>query len=173
MPSRRQTLALAAAALFAPTLAWAAPITEALRRTLMSNVRRAVPSTAELRHPVLILDLGRLGFCGIALFADEDQTTFSGVTAMGPRAQIDTLPEVFEINGRFEMTVEAVLTVPDAAGSKAIVVLYSYYINGTGQAEGHAGYLYRWGGNEWLIDEPATGKLAGVRNAAQARARLR
>ncbi|MFO1012851.1 MAG: hypothetical protein U1E50_03725 [Caulobacteraceae bacterium] len=172
MFSRRQTI-LAAAALLAPEAARAAVLTEDLRRTLLSAARRAVPSTAEMRHPVLILDLGRLGFAGIALFADEDQSTYSGLTAMGRGGRIDPLPEVYELDGRFEMTVEAVLTVPDAAGSKAIVVLYSYYINGTGQPEGHAGYLYRWGGDEWLIDEVATRKLAGVRNAAQARVRLR
>ncbi|HWA60987.1 MAG TPA: hypothetical protein VG939_06410 [Caulobacteraceae bacterium] len=168
--------ALAAAPL-AAAAASAAAIPAAVAERLKDAARKAEPKGAEEKHPVLALDLGALGPAALALYAREDQSTYSGVVAMagpagsGPVRTV-ALPPVEEIEGRFEMTPTAVFTTPDAGGRKALVVLYSYYINGSGQPEDNAGYVYAWDGRAWRIDEARTPRLAGVKSAKAARAKL-
>jgi hypothetical protein len=140
----------------------------------------AVPPTndanAELKHPVLVLDLGVLGPAALALYSSGGQSTYSGAVVTAPNGptgplKISPLPPMNEIEGRFELTPTAVFTT-DIAGARALVVLYDYYINGSGQDEGHAGYVYAWTGGGWAIDEKRSHALAGVRNAKTARAKL-
>jgi hypothetical protein len=169
---RLGVLLLLTGALFAaaPPAAWAAPG----KAELEQAARKATPKGAELKHPILVVDLGALGPAAVALYAAEDQSTYSGLVVMASGAAVKAaaLPPVNEIEGRFEMTPASVFTTDDAAGRKALVVLYSYYINGSGQPEDYAGYVYRWDGGAWRIDDRRTARLAGARTAKAARAKL-
>lgn len=78
-----------------------------------------------------------------------------------------------DADGLFDTEVNSVFSSPSDTEDKELVILYTYYRLGSAEDPGYAGYVYRWNGNEWEIDDGKSRLLVGVSNAIQARQKLR
>lgn len=136
-----------------------------------------LPSTAELIHKVVRVNLGKTGSAIVAVYrASQTTTNFSGLVMMqdseSGQLRSTQLPSMHEANGLFDIDVVAVFSSPSEWESKGLVILYRYYRLGSASSPKNAGYAYRWTGSEWIIDDQKSRLLAGVSTAQQARKKL-
>ena len=57
--------------------------------------------------------------------------------------------------------------------NNGLVVLYSYYRLGSSEESGDAAYFYYLDDGSWKIDEELSDRLVGVKNAKQAKTKLK
>jgi hypothetical protein len=139
--------------------------------------RSVLPENSTLTHKAVELDLGKLGRAVIVIFRTSPQnTTYKGLIVLkklrGAPQQAAKLPDMREADGLFDTEVKTVFSIASDNEDKELVILYTYYRLGSAEEPGHAGYVYRWSGNAWEIDDDKSRLLVGTSNASQARQKI-
>lgn len=141
-------------------------------------LKSALPKDAELVHPVVEVALQGASRAVVAIYHDKSQSTnFSGLVLLSEKGfqknRVTHLEPIKEADGLFEIEVKSVFTVKSNLHNNGLVILYSYYRLGSGEENGNAGYFYYLDGDSWKIDEGLSDRLEGVKNAKQAKIKLK
>ncbi len=142
--------------------------------------KRVLPPNAKLVHEVVEGEFGPPGKNSVVLFDPGGccGTKWTGWVLLPVQRgsgfyQRVELPPMEEIKGPFTIEVEAVVFANvDQDPERELIVLYHYYRTGSGRDEGNVAYVYDWDGKGFRILENVSGKLAGLKSAAELRRKL-
>jgi hypothetical protein len=142
-------------------------------------VSRLLPKGTELAHPPVTGTFGPGPGNIVVLFrtANDTNTNYTGwvlVPAGAGKFHHYVLPAMPEIAGQFEITVEAIVFAnADNDSRRELLVLYSYHRNGSEQDDSHAVHAYKWDGRAFVAMEKLDEQLAGLKDAASVRRKLK
>lgn len=149
------------------------------KQSITEFAKSVLPEGAELIHPVVEVSLKEPSNIIVAIYRDKSQATnFSGLVLIpGDKAleyRETHLPPMKEADGIFDIAVKSVFAAKTkSTNNKGLVVLYGYYRLGSAGENGSAGYFYTLDDNTWKIDDSLSEKLESVKNAQQAKAKLK
>jgi hypothetical protein len=147
--------------------------------SIQTFAQSALPKDVELVHPVVEVTVQKSSHAVVAIYRDKNQSTnFSGLVLFpeekSQKYRVTHLAPMKEADGLFDIEVKSVFTAKTKLHNNyGLVILYSYYRLGSGEESGNAAYFYYLDGDSWKIDEGLSERLVGVKNAKQARAKLK
>ncbi len=149
------------------------------KQSIAEFAKSVLPEGAELIHPVVGVSLKEAPNTVVAIYRDKSQATnFSGLVLIPGDKSLEYrktyLPPMKEADGIFDIAVKSVFAKKNKSNNNnGLVVLYGYYRLGSGGESGSAGYFYTLDDNTWQIDDSLSEKLESVKNAQQAKAKLK
>lgn len=142
---------------------------------------RVIPTKTELAHSVVEGAFGPQGKNVVILFTQTESagSNYRGWVMVPISEQSNSykkyiLPEMDEIEGHFEIAVQAVFFAnADKDTEQELLVLYEYYRNGSGDESAYAVYAYDWNGSGFTSLEKVRDKLVGLATARAVRQKLK
>lgn len=142
--------------------------------------KRVLPPKTELAHKVLLGSFGPSRNNILLLFRPElESSNYIGWVLM-PRDNSNSsyqklvLPPMEEIPQHFDITVSSVLYAnADKDKELELIILYEHYRTGSGNDIGNAAYVYDWNGQEFVVLDEISSKLAGLKTAPAVRRKLK
>ncbi|BBA33941.1 hypothetical protein sS8_1987 [Methylocaldum marinum] len=163
-----------------PLFTWSAEFVQRKSgESIQTFAQSVLPRDAELVHPTVEVTIQGSSRAVVAIYRDKKQSTnFSGLVLLpeekSQKYQVTHLAAIKEADGLFDIEVKSVFTAKTKHhDNNGLVVLYSYYRLGSGEENGDAAYFYYLDDGSWKIDEELSDRLVGVKNAKQAKTRLK
>lgn len=169
-----------ATALLSPVLLLSETVDRRPNESLADFAARVIPKGTELAHRAIQGAFGPSKENVVILYhkRDDIDTNYAGwvLTPEGEKAasyRKYELPPMKEIPKLFEITVSAVMFAAISGPEPDLIVLYEYYRNGSGKGASNAAYAYHWNGEQWTLRDDVSQKLAGLKDAAAVRRKLK
>lgn len=163
-----------------PLFAWSTELAQRKSgESIQIFAQSVLPKDAEIVHPIVEVTIQGSLRAVVAIYRDKKQSTnFSGLVLIPEEKpknyQITYLAPMKEADGLFDIEVKSVFTAKTKRhDNNGLVVLYSYYRLGSSEESGDAAYFYYLDDGSWKIDEELSDRLVGVKNAKQAKTKLK
>lgn len=147
---------------------------------LETFVNNALPEKTHLAHKIVTAVFGPSGRNVVALVRPANTASnFTGIVLVpahsrNRRYKKYTLTPMQEIDGRFDITIKSIFTAnADKDAEQELVVLYEYYLTGSGNDSGYAACVYDWNGRGFVTLGSVNDKLANLRTSAAVRDKLK